>query len=74
MKEAVAVEPEGRQAAMTALLERSDAKAAHPSLEHILPLHVAAGAAGSDVGERLWALPEGSLNWAQYRFGAVAAA
>ena len=72
MKEAVAVEPEGRQAAMMALLKRSDAKAAHPSLEHILPMHVAAGAAGSDVGERLWALPEGSLNWAQYRFGAVA--
>lgn len=74
MKEAVAVEPEGRQAAMVALLKRSDAKAAHPSLEHILPMHVAAGAAGSDVGERLWALAEGSLNWAQYRFGAVAAA
>ncbi len=57
-----------------ALLKRSDAKAAHLSLEHLLPIHVAAGAVGSDVGERLWALPEGSLNWAQYRFGAVAAA
>ena len=74
MAEAVSVEPEGRQAAMKALLQRSDAKAAHPSLEHLLPMHVAAGAAGSDVGERLWALPEGSMNWAQYRFGAVAAA
>ena len=68
------MEPAGRQAAMTALLKRGDARAAHPSLEHILPMHVAAGAAGSDVGVRLWALPEGSLNWAQYRFGAVAAA
>ncbi len=38
---------------MMALLKRSDAKAAHPSLEHLLPIHVAVGAAGSDVGERL---------------------
>lgn len=74
MNEAIAAEPEGRQAAMSALLKRSDARAAHPSLEHILPLYIVAGAAGSDVGERLWALPEGSLNWAQYRFGAVVVA
>ena len=71
MKEAVAVESEDRQAAMTALLKRSDARAAHPSMEHILPIHVVAGAAGSDVGKRLWNLAEGSLNWAQYRFGDV---
>lgn len=32
-------------------------------------MFVAAGAAGSDVGERLWTFPEASLNWAQYRFG-----
>lgn len=32
-------------------------------------MSVVAGAAGSDIGERIWALPEGSLNWGQYRFG-----
>lgn len=35
-------------------------------------MHVATGAAGSDVGEQLWTLPEKSLSWAQYRFGMVA--
>lgn len=67
--QAIAVEPEHREAAMTALMKQPDAIAAHPTSEHILPLFVAAGAAGTDIGERIWAMPEGSLNWAQYRFG-----
>lgn len=56
---------------MTALMERSDARNAHPTLEHILPIYVAAGAAGIDVGQQIWTFPEGSLSWAQYRFGEV---
>lgn len=59
---------------MSALLKRGDARSAHPSFEHILPIHIAAGAAGSDAGTRIWAMPEGSLNWAQYRFGDIPAA
>jgi 4,5-DOPA dioxygenase extradiol len=74
LKEATTAEPEERQAKMSALMRRSDARKAHPTLEHILPIHVAAGAAGSDLGEQLWMFPEGSLSWAQYRFGEVAAA
>ncbi|KAI4858566.1 putative aromatic ring-opening dioxygenase LigB subunit [Hypoxylon rubiginosum] len=74
LKDAATAKPEERQAKMTALLRHSDARQAHPTLEHILPIYIAAGAAGSDVGERLWTLPEGSLSWAQYRFGEVAAA
>lgn len=66
--------PKERRAALSALLKRSDARSAHPSLEHILPMHVAAGAAGEDLGTRIWALPEGSMNWGQYRFGDVPAA
>jgi 4,5-DOPA dioxygenase extradiol len=58
---------------MVALLQRSDARKAHPSFEHLLPVHVAAGAAGDDQGKQLWTLPEGSMSWAQYRFGEVAA-
>lgn len=56
---------------MAALLKRHDIRDAHPTFDHLLPTHIAAGAAGSDVGEKLWDLPEGGINWAQYRFGTV---
>ncbi|KAH8690752.1 putative aromatic ring-opening dioxygenase LigB subunit [Talaromyces proteolyticus] len=71
LKEAATAEPEDRQGKMLALMKRSDGRAAHPTLDHILPIYIAAGAAGSDIGERLWTLPERSLSWAQYRFGQV---
>ncbi|KAI2621004.1 putative aromatic ring-opening dioxygenase LigB subunit [Hypomontagnella submonticulosa] len=71
LKEAAASKPEVRQTQMSALMRRGDARRAHPTREHILPIHIAAGAAGSDIGERLWTLPEASLSWAQYRFGKV---
>jgi len=67
----VAAPPQVRQQQMSALLQRSDAREAHPSFEHILPMHIVAGAASSDIGERLWTMPEGSLSWAQYRFGNI---
>lgn len=35
---------------------------------------VSAGAAGTDVAEKLWEMPEGGINWVQYRFGDVTAA
>ena len=56
---------------MSQLMRRSDARKAHPSLEHILPVYVAAGAAEGDVGEQLFTLCEGPMSWAQYRFGAI---
>ncbi|KAI9703430.1 MAG: hypothetical protein M1820_005902 [Bogoriella megaspora] len=71
LKEAVTAKPRERQAKMSALLRRSDARNAHPSVEHLLPIHVSAGAAGSDLGESLWNFPEGSLSWSQYRFGTL---
>lgn len=60
-----------RRGAMASLLDRKDAREAHPTLEHVLPIYVCAGAAGSDVGERIWTLTEKSLSWAQYRFGEI---
>ncbi|KAK4990224.1 hypothetical protein LTR50_002698 [Elasticomyces elasticus] len=73
LKEAVEEEPSSRQKAMAQLLERRDARRAHPSFEHLLPIYIGAGAAGDDKGTRLWTLAEGSMSWAQYRFGEVQA-
>ncbi|KAJ5054006.1 uncharacterized protein L3040_000292 [Drepanopeziza brunnea f. sp. 'multigermtubi'] len=65
-----AVEGEGdRDEKMIALLKRKDARGAHPSFEHLLPVHVGVGAAAGDAGKRLWTLVEGPFSWAQYRWG-----
>lgn len=58
---------------MAQLLKRPDARKAHPSFEHLLPIFIGAGAAGKDKGERFWTFPEGSMSWAQFRFGEIAA-
>ncbi|KAJ5560267.1 hypothetical protein N7513_002666 [Penicillium frequentans] len=71
LKDAATTKPEEREAAMADLLKRPDARQAHPSFEHLLPIHVGAGAAGADLGKRLWKFPEGSMSWSQYRFGEV---
>lgn len=74
MKEAVETTPgEGRDRAMENLLKRPDARPAHPTFEHLLPIHIGVGAAGSDAGKQLWTMPEGSMSWGQYRFGEVSA-
>jgi 4,5-DOPA dioxygenase extradiol len=64
---------EERDNAMAELLSRPDARKAHPTFEHLLPIHVGVGAAGTDKGERLWTLKDGSMSWAQFRFGSVEA-
>lgn len=72
LRDAVTSLPAEREQKMADLLSRPDARRAHPTFDHLLPIFVAAGAAGDDIGERLWTLKEGSMSWAQYRFGAVA--
>lgn len=71
LREAVSSVPAEREDAMAKLLKRPDARQAHPFFDHLLPIHIGAGAAGEDRGRRLWTLGEGSLSWAQYRFGEV---
>ena len=73
LKDAVTAAPEERQQRMADLTKRPDARQAHPSFEHLLPIYVGAGAAGEAVGKRLWTLKEGCMSWAQYRFGDVEA-
>ena len=72
LKDAVTTEPANRQKALADLLHRPDARQAHPTFDHLLPIHVGAGAAGEDAGKRLWTLMGGSMSWAQFRFGEVA--
>ncbi|KAA8643384.1 DODA-type extradiol aromatic ring-opening family dioxygenase [Aspergillus tanneri] len=72
LKDAVTTAPADREKAMADLLKRPDARQAHPYFDHLLPIHIGAGAAGDDLGKRLWTLKEGSMSWAQYRFGEVA--
>lgn len=72
LKEAVTTKPPERQGKLSALVKQGHAREAHPTLDHILPIYVSAGVAGSDPGEQIWTLPERSLSWAQYRFGQIA--
>ncbi|KIX93741.1 uncharacterized protein Z520_10647 [Fonsecaea multimorphosa CBS 102226] len=64
---------EQRDETMVELLKRDDARQAHPTFEHLLPIHIAVGAGGTDQGKQLWTLQESSMAWAQYRFGEVGA-
>lgn len=73
LKDAVEQDPAEREQSMIALLQRQDARRAHPTFEHLLPIYVGAGAANTDRGKRLWTLKEGSVSWAQYRFGELRA-
>ncbi|KAH0613904.1 uncharacterized protein H6S33_005790 [Morchella sextelata] len=62
---------EERKTKLAEVMKRSDARKAHPTFEHLLPIHIASGAAGDDKATQLWTMPEGSMSWAQYRFGEV---
>jgi 4,5-DOPA dioxygenase extradiol len=71
LKDAAEASPDVRQARMAELVLRPDARKAHPWMDHLMPVFVAAGAGGDDAGKQLWTMQEGSMAWAQYRFGDV---
>jgi len=52
---AVEAEPGERDRLLTAWAEAPGARGSHPREEHLLPLHVVAGAAGTDTGRRILA-------------------
>jgi len=64
---------EGRQARMAEVTRRPDARQAHPTFDHLMPVYITAGAAGEDKAEQIWTLQESAMAWAQYRFGDVPA-
>lgn len=67
---AATAEPgEERERKLVELVCRPDTRRAHPTLDHLLPIHVAAGAAAADRGKRLWTFVEDGMSWAQFRFG-----
>ncbi|ODQ65902.1 Extradiol aromatic ring-opening dioxygenase [Nadsonia fulvescens var. elongata DSM 6958] len=51
------------------VLERPDARKAHPTFEHILPIVAAAGAADKDNGKQLYSNQLSSLAWGIFKFG-----
>lgn len=69
LKEAVESDPSVREEKMAVVCKRGDAKQAHPHMDHLMPIHITAGAAGNDFGKQTWTMHEGSFGWAQYRFG-----
>ncbi len=71
LKVAVEADPAERQVLMAGVTKRGDARQAHPWMDHLMPVYVAAGAAGEDRGVQTWTMHEGSFAWAQYRFGDV---
>ncbi|KAI1080558.1 LigB-domain-containing protein [Whalleya microplaca] len=73
LKEAVEAPPAERRARMLEVAKRPDARQAHPRFDHLMPVYVAAGAAGDDAGKQTWTMHEGTMGWAQYRFGSVPA-
>jgi len=73
LKDAATSDPGERQGKMAELLNRDDARKAHPTFEHLLPIFIGAGAAEEERGVRLFTLPERSLSWAMFRFGEVGA-
>ncbi|KAI1176447.1 Extradiol ring-cleavage dioxygenase, class III enzyme, subunit B [Nemania sp. FL0916] len=73
LKPAMEASPSERQARMAEVAKRPDARQAHPRFDHLMPAYIAAGAAGEDTGKQIWTHHEGSMGWAMYRFGEVAA-
>ncbi|KAJ6260850.1 hypothetical protein Dda_3511 [Drechslerella dactyloides] len=58
---------ETRERKMLELLQRMDARTAHPHFDHILPIYVAIGAASDGQAKQIFNHRESSMGWAQYR-------
>jgi len=63
--------PDERRERVISWAKAPAARAAHPREDHLLPLMVAVGAAGNDVGIRVYHQPDfmGAITASSYRFG-----
>ncbi len=61
LKEAVEGPPADRQARMREATLRPDARKSHPTMDHLMPVYVAAGAAGDEAGEQTWTHCESTM-------------
>lgn len=66
---AVEKEPDARNADLASWTKAPSARASHPREEHLLPLMVAAGAAGSDRGKRVFRDDVMGTRVSAFRFG-----
>ncbi|KAI1307478.1 Extradiol ring-cleavage dioxygenase, class III enzyme, subunit B [Xylaria venustula] len=73
LKPAMEASPSERQAKLSEVAKRPDARQAHPHFDHLMPAYITAGAAGEDKGKQLWTYHDASMGWAMYRFGEVPA-
>ncbi|KAI0967819.1 Extradiol ring-cleavage dioxygenase, class III enzyme, subunit B [Xylaria arbuscula] len=71
LKPAMEASPSERQALLSDVAKRPDARQAHPHFDHLMPAYITAGAAGEDKGKQLWTHHDTSMGWAMYRFGEV---
>ena len=69
LEQNVTAAPEERDAALREWARAPAARLAHPREEHLLPLLVCAGAAGADVGRRIFHEPIGGAPISAFRFG-----
>jgi aromatic ring-opening dioxygenase catalytic subunit (LigB family) len=70
LRETSTASPEARDRGLTSWASAPSARRAHPREEHLLPLMVAAGAAGDDVGRVAWNGTFGSVRISAIHFGA----
>lgn len=66
---AVKLTGEARQAAANNLNKHTYFRACHPTAEHLVPYHVALGAAGEDAGKKLLEDYYSTLSWGSFAFG-----
>ena len=69
LTQAVESDPDTRRTRLAHWADAPAGRAAHPKEEHLLPLMVAAGAAGADRGERVFSDVAMNARLSGYRFG-----